>query len=167
MFQFPEFALPGLCIQPGVTPKGWVSPFRYLRIKAYCQLPEAFRRLSRLSSPVIAKASTTCTYSLDPITLSPHQNRFQFTVYSCLLAANWAFLTKRYIRFALNLCYIRTKRIRFRKGLCITCILNTGNLDTIKNPYASNSLFHLNTGINQYGHALRKPTTYYLLLPNF
>ena len=71
MFQFPGFALPCLCIQQGMTLKGRVSPFRYLRIKAYCQLPVAFRRLSRLSSPVIAKASTTCTYSLDPITLSP------------------------------------------------------------------------------------------------
>ena len=38
--------------------------------KLICQLPEAFRRLSRPSSPVIAKASTTCTYSLDPITLT-------------------------------------------------------------------------------------------------
>ncbi len=38
--------------------------------KLICQLPVAFRRLTRLSSPVIAKASTTCTYSLDPITLS-------------------------------------------------------------------------------------------------
>jgi hypothetical protein len=76
MFQFPEFALPCLCIQQGVTPKGRVSPFRYLRIKACCQLPVAFRRLPRLSSPVIAKASTTCTYSLDPITLSP-QHRCQ------------------------------------------------------------------------------------------
>ena len=36
-----------------------------------CQLPEAYRRLSRPSSPVIAKASTICTYSLDPITLKP------------------------------------------------------------------------------------------------
>ena len=33
-----------------------------------CQLPAAFRRLPRPSSPVIAKASTTCTCSLDPIT---------------------------------------------------------------------------------------------------
>src|SRR5574340_320960 len=71
MFQFPGFALPDLCIQSGVTLAGRVSPFRDLRIKAYCQLPAAYRRLSRLSSPVIAKASTTCTYSLDPITLSP------------------------------------------------------------------------------------------------
>ena len=38
--------------------------------KLVCQLPEAFRRLPRPSSPVIAKASTTCTLSLDPITLS-------------------------------------------------------------------------------------------------
>ena len=33
-----------------------------------CPLPEAFRRLSRLSSPVVAKASTVCACSLDPIT---------------------------------------------------------------------------------------------------
>src|SRR3954466_15098745 len=39
--------------------------------KLICQLPEAYRRLSRPSSPVIAKASTTCSYSLDPITLTP------------------------------------------------------------------------------------------------
>ena len=38
--------------------------------KLACQLPVAYRRLQRPSSPVVAKASTTCTYSLDPITLS-------------------------------------------------------------------------------------------------
>ena len=38
--------------------------------KLVCQLPEAYRRLPRPSSPVIAKASTTCTYSLDPIALT-------------------------------------------------------------------------------------------------
>jgi hypothetical protein len=38
--------------------------------KLACQLPEAYRRLQRPSSPVVAKASTTCTYSLDPITLN-------------------------------------------------------------------------------------------------
>jgi hypothetical protein len=44
-----------------------------------CQLPGAFRRLPRPSSPVIAKASTTCTLVLDPITLSPRgrPRRFQ------------------------------------------------------------------------------------------
>ena len=35
-----------------------VSPFRYLRIRAYLQLPVAFRSLSRLSSALSAKAST-------------------------------------------------------------------------------------------------------------
>ena len=38
--------------------------------KLICQLPEAYRRLSRPSSPIIAKASATCSYSLDPITLT-------------------------------------------------------------------------------------------------
>jgi hypothetical protein len=36
--------------------------------KVHCHLPEAFRRLSRLSSPLTAKASTVCTLSLDYIT---------------------------------------------------------------------------------------------------
>src|SRR5471030_194840 len=40
--------------------------------KLVCQLPVAFRRLPRPSSPVIAKASTTCTCSLDPITGVSH-----------------------------------------------------------------------------------------------
>ncbi len=47
--------------------------------KLVCQLPVAFRRLPRPSSPVIAKASTTCTCSLDPITgvsLSVPRKRF-------------------------------------------------------------------------------------------
>ncbi len=43
--------------------------------KLICQLPEAFRRLSRPSSPIIAKASTTCSYSLDPITLTSPQGK--------------------------------------------------------------------------------------------
>jgi hypothetical protein len=37
--------------------------------KLVWQLPEAYRSLQRPSSPVIAKASTMCTYSLDSITL--------------------------------------------------------------------------------------------------
>ena len=38
--------------------------------KLDCQLPAAYRRLPRPSSPVVAKASTVCTSSLDPITLT-------------------------------------------------------------------------------------------------
>ena len=48
----------------------WVSPFRYLRISAYLQLPEAFRSLSRLSSALSAKASTLRSLCLTiPFTL--------------------------------------------------------------------------------------------------
>ena len=41
----------------GIT-TGWVAPFRNPRIKASWQLPEAYRSLVRLSSPLLAKAST-------------------------------------------------------------------------------------------------------------
>src|SRR5688572_32002053 len=51
-------------------PCGWVSPFGHRRIKACCQLPDAFRRLPRPSSPLTAKASTVCACSLDHITPS-------------------------------------------------------------------------------------------------
>jgi hypothetical protein len=59
-----------LCIQFTMSLAGRVSPFRYLRINARCQLPEAFRRLPRLSSPSTAKAFTLCAYLLDHITQS-------------------------------------------------------------------------------------------------
>ena len=36
--------------------------------KSVCRLPEAYRRLLRPSSPLTAKASTVCAYSLDHIT---------------------------------------------------------------------------------------------------
>jgi hypothetical protein len=35
--------------------------------KSVCRLPEAYRRLPRPSSPLTAKASTACAYSLDHI----------------------------------------------------------------------------------------------------
>ncbi len=37
MFQFPEFPLPALCVQAGVTPHDgcWVSPFGHPRIKVW------------------------------------------------------------------------------------------------------------------------------------
>src|SRR4051794_10412210 len=42
MFQFTGFALPDLCIQPGVTLAGRVSPFGYLRIYARLPAPRSF-----------------------------------------------------------------------------------------------------------------------------
>jgi hypothetical protein len=71
MFQFAEFALIPLCIQGRVPLTGGFPHSDIPGSKLVCQLPETLRRLPRPSSPVIAKASTICTYSLDPITLKP------------------------------------------------------------------------------------------------
>ena len=81
--------------------------------KLICQLPEAFRRLSRLSSPVIAKASTICTYSLDPITLSTGTaynkiKNIQILIYSLFYAkpmiviGNYMFVTLRRLIYAMH-----------------------------------------------------------------
>ena|GEM_PF-2615837 len=69
IFQFPGFASSTYVFSAGY-PCGWVSPFGHCRIKACCQLPDTFRRLPRPSSPLTAKASTVCAYSLDHITPS-------------------------------------------------------------------------------------------------
>ena len=63
--------LASLCIQLTIPPqrRGGFPHSDICGSTLACQLPAAFRRLPRPSSPVIAKASTTCTYSLDPITL--------------------------------------------------------------------------------------------------
>src|SRR6201991_2465204 len=73
--------------------------------KLVCQLPTAYRRLRRPSSPVIAKASTTCTCSLDPITLSPRplESKLELQVNSCLphsksLRGPFALLARRSLR---------------------------------------------------------------------
>ena len=69
MFQFSPLAPRSLWIQQRVTrhDSRRVSPFGHPRINAYVRLPEAFRSLSRPSSPVRAKASTVRPCSLDRI----------------------------------------------------------------------------------------------------
>src|SRR3546814_14145685 len=59
-----------LCIHHWILLAEWVSPFGHCRINACCQLPDTFRRLPRPSSPLTAKASTVCAYSLARITPS-------------------------------------------------------------------------------------------------
>ena len=73
MFQFSPLASSSLCIQEWMTAHDGcrVSPFGHLRITAYVRLPEAFRSLSRPSSPVRAKASTVRPFPLDRICSMP------------------------------------------------------------------------------------------------
>jgi hypothetical protein len=73
MFQFSPLAPRSLWIQERVTAHDGcrVSPFGHPRINAYVRLPEAFRSLSRPSSPVRAKASTVRPCSLDRIVSAP------------------------------------------------------------------------------------------------
>ena len=68
MFQFPGFASQSLCIQlrDDWSSTSRVAPFGNPRIKAYLQLPVAYRSLSRPSSPAHAKASTIRPYLLKP-----------------------------------------------------------------------------------------------------
>ena len=84
IFQFPAFASSSYVFTAGY-PYGWVSPFGHFRINVCCRLPGTFRRLPRPSSPLTAKASTVCAYSLDHITSSclgymsrPHFTQFLF-----------------------------------------------------------------------------------------
>ena len=70
MFQFAGFASHTYVFSVRYPSRGGFPHSDISGSKLHCQLPGAFRRLARPSSPVIAKASTTCTYSLDPITLS-------------------------------------------------------------------------------------------------
>src|SRR5690606_10723747 len=55
-------------IQCTVPLARWVSPFGHRRLKACCQLPDAFRRLPRPPSPLTARASTVSASSLVHIT---------------------------------------------------------------------------------------------------
>jgi hypothetical protein len=71
MFQFAAFASRPYGFRSGYSLRSGFPHSDICGSMLVCQLPAAFRRLSRPSSPVIAKASTTCTSSLDPIALHP------------------------------------------------------------------------------------------------
>jgi hypothetical protein len=75
MFQFTRFASHDYVFIMRYLLRGGFPHSEISGSKLICQLPEAYRRLSRPSSPVIAKASTICSYSLDPITLTPHHEK--------------------------------------------------------------------------------------------
>ena len=78
MFQFPGFASVPYIFRYRYRLSGGFPHSDIAGSKPVCRLPHAFRRLPRPSSPLTAKASTVCAYSLDHIT----PNRRQFGIAS-------------------------------------------------------------------------------------
>ena len=70
MFQFTGFAPFTYVFSKRYRRSGGFPHSEIFGSKHICRLPEAYRRLSRPSSPSVAKASTMCAYSLDHITPS-------------------------------------------------------------------------------------------------
>ena|SRR5579883_2911670 len=68
MFQFPGFASNAYGFSAGYLLRGGFPHSDIAGSKLVCQLPDAYRRLPRPSSPSTAKASAVCAYSLDHIT---------------------------------------------------------------------------------------------------
>jgi hypothetical protein len=68
MFQFPGFASGAYGFSTGYLLRGGLPHSEIVGSKLVCQLPDAYRRLPRPSSPSTAKASAICAYSLDHIT---------------------------------------------------------------------------------------------------
>ena len=66
----------------------WVSPFRDLRIKAYLQLPAAYRSLSRLSSALSAKASALRPFLLNLLSF------FRKIRSACSPTASWRIMNQ-------------------------------------------------------------------------
>ena len=68
MFQFPGFASHTYGFSVRYLLRGGFPHSDIAGSKLVCQLPDAYRRLPRPSSPSTAKASAICAYSLDHIT---------------------------------------------------------------------------------------------------
>ena len=68
MFQFTGFASPTYEFSERYSRSCGFPHSEILGSKLVCQLPVAYRRLQRPSSPCAAKASAICAYSLDHIT---------------------------------------------------------------------------------------------------
>ena len=75
----------------------WVSPFGYLRIVAYLQLPEAFRSLSRPSSAPDAKAFPLRSSSLD--LSSPNMTRFAGLLFGVVVLPTYKLCRKIHLWF--------------------------------------------------------------------
>ena len=87
-----------------------VSPFGHLRIKAYVQLPEAFRSLSRPSSAPSAKAFSLCSFLLDQLVNTFHNvsMRKVLTVFLTLVRKNSLLCFHKFVLLSISvLSYTR------------------------------------------------------------
>ena len=100
-----------LCIQHAMTYKAGFPHSEILGSKLDCQLPEAYRRLLRPSSPVIAKASTMCTYSLVPITLTA----IGLSIYYCVLMSFTTTLSVSFLTRLIKLYFFRIVKEQNRR----------------------------------------------------
>jgi hypothetical protein len=71
MFQFPTFASYTYVFSVRYFRRSGFPHSEICGSKVVCHLAAAYRRLLRLSSPLVAKASTVYAYSLDYITQNP------------------------------------------------------------------------------------------------
>jgi hypothetical protein len=110
MFQFTRFASHDYVFIMRYLLRGGFPHSEISGSKLICQLPEAYRRLSRPSSPVIAKASTTCTYSLDPITLTPQHRSGQ-------VRSNPPFSLRSIVKERLSIEYLALRRLQYFQSL--------------------------------------------------
>ena len=139
MFQFTGFASHTYVFSVGY-PCGWVSPFGHRRIEACCQLPGAFRRLPRPSSPLTAKASTVCACSLDHITpsrlreirrierlrLITSNNKGALAPRLSLYDTSWTFVSKRSLHPDCQRTRSRLQRRSRFRSLCAQLSFRVG-----------------------------------------
>ena len=115
MFHFPGCPSHGLLIHPWMTAHyhSRVPPFGYPGIKAYLQLPQAFRSLSRPSSAISALASTLRSYSLD-LSILQIVCQFSTTTFLRLLRSD--------CRFLICVSFVSSAmRIRLRRNQFLSC----------------------------------------------
>ena len=84
-----------------------------------CQLPAAYRKLLRPSSPVIAKASTTCTYSLDSIISTVFDLNIYLFAQVCNLPRKFFIQTYYSRRYIYNILF--AGKFNFSLYIILTC----------------------------------------------
>ena len=100
MFQFTRFASGAYEFSAEYRLRGGLPHSDIPGSKPVSRLPEAFRRLPRPSSPVVAKASTECACSLDHIT--PNSRGYHGRANASLFAVPLSFALRNTVHFPIT-----------------------------------------------------------------